>query len=100
MESIQYEAARIATGAIKETNKKRLLDELCWDDMKTRRLLHKLILLYKIINFNTPPDILPVRVNERSRYSLRSNDNFTPIPTRTKLFKQSFFRLRQKIGID
>ena len=57
-------------------------------------LLHKLILLYKIINFNTPSylrDILPVRVNERSRYSLRSNDNFTPISIRTKRFKQSFF---------
>ena len=68
LESIQYEAARIVTGAIKGTNKKRLLDELCWDDMKTRRLLHKLILLYKIINFNTPsylrdilPDILPTK---------------------------------------
>ena len=93
MESIQNEEARIVTGAIKGTNKRRLLNEPCWDDMKRERLLHKLIPLYKIINSNTPSylrDIVHVRVNERTRYSLMSNDNSTPIPKRTKRFKQSF----------
>jgi hypothetical protein len=30
-------AAHIVTGAIKGTSKGRLLNELCWEDLKTRR---------------------------------------------------------------
>ena len=52
--TVQYEAARVVTGAMKGTNKRRLLNELCLEDMKTRRFAHKLTLFYKIINSLTP----------------------------------------------
>ena len=73
LEGIQYEAARVVTGAIKGTSKGRLLNELCWEDLKTRRYLHKMFFLHKIINLLTPSylrDFLPLQVSERSEYSL------------------------------
>ena len=93
LEGIQNESARIVTGAIKGTNRVRLLNELCWEDLKTRRFLHKLSLLYKIINCLTPSylrDLLPPYVYQRSDHHLRSNENFTYIPTSTERFKKSF----------
>ena len=94
LEGIQNESARIVTGAMKGTNRVRLLNELCWEDLKTRRFLHKLSLLYKIINCLTPSylrDLLPPYVYQRSDHHLRSNENFTYIPTSTERFKKSFF---------
>ena len=54
LEGIQNESARIVTAAMKGTNRVRLLNELCGEDLKTRRFLHKLSLLYKIINCLIP----------------------------------------------
>ena len=39
--SVQYEAARLVTGAIKGTNRLSMLQELSWDLLKTRRQIHK-----------------------------------------------------------
>ena len=93
LEGIQYEAARVVTGAIKGTSKGRLLNELCWEDLKTRRYLHKMFFLYKIINLLTPSylrDILPLQVSERSaEYSLRSN--IISIPFKTERLMKSFY---------
>ena len=69
IESIQYESARVITGAMKGTSRSRLLDELAWEDMKTRRSIHKLVLYYKIVNNLTPKylsDLLPQTVQQRS----------------------------------
>jgi hypothetical protein len=93
LEGIQNESARIVTGAMKGTNRVRLLNELCWEDLKTRRFLHKLLLLYKIINCLTPSylrDLLPPYVHQRSDHHLRSNENFTYIPTSTERLKKIF----------
>ena len=30
LENVQYEAVRVVTGAMKGTNKRSLLNELCW----------------------------------------------------------------------
>ena len=65
IESIQYESARVVTGAMKSTSRSRLLEELSWEDMKTRRSMHKLVLYYKIVNNLTPnylSDLLPQTV--------------------------------------
>jgi hypothetical protein len=95
LEGIQNESARIVTGAMKGTNRVRLLNELCWEDLKTRRFLYKLSLLYKIINCLTPSylrDLLPPYVHQRSDHHghLRSNENFTYIPTSTERLKKIF----------
>ena len=42
LEQLQYEAARLVTGAIKGTFRESLLNELAWVKLKERRLYHKL----------------------------------------------------------
>jgi hypothetical protein len=67
IESVQYESARVVTGAMRGTRRSRLSDELAWEDMNTRRSMHKLVLYYKIVNNLTPSflsDLLPQTVHK------------------------------------
>ena len=70
LEDVQYKAAKIVTGAIKGTtcSKHRLALELGWEEMRSRRAVHKVILYYKIVN-NLCPNLLSVQVSERTSYS-------------------------------
>ena len=43
---------------MKGTNKHRLMQELGWEDLKTRRAIHKLLLYFKIVN-NFCPSYTP-----------------------------------------
>ena len=49
IESIQYESARVVTGAMKGTSRSRLLEELSWEDMKTRRSMLNLFYITKLL---------------------------------------------------
>ena len=40
LEFVQYEAAKIVTGAMKGTSRQSLLHEIGWEDLKTRRSIH------------------------------------------------------------
>ena len=48
LESLQYEGAILVTG------RQALLNELNWVTLQNRRLIHKLILFFKIVNNSTP----------------------------------------------
>ena len=48
LEGIQNESARLVAGAMKGTNRKCLLEELCWAELKSRRYVHKLTLFWFI----------------------------------------------------
>ena len=50
LESVQYDAARVCLGALCNTSKTKLLDELGWDGLSERRRYYKLIAFYKIMN--------------------------------------------------
>jgi hypothetical protein len=94
LESVQYEAAKLVTGAMKGTSQRKLLDELAWEELKTRRSVHKLVLFFKIVNNLVPrylTDLLPATSQQRSGLLLRSADNLTLYPCRTERFKRSFF---------
>ena len=94
IEHVQYQAATVVVGAMKGTSRVRLLEELAWEDMKTRRSIHKLILYFKIVNKLTPnylSDLLPQTVQQRSGLSLRNASDFSPFGVRTERFKKSFF---------
>lgn len=93
MEAIQYDAARTCTGAFLSTNRNSILLELGWNSLADRRKNHKLILYYKMVNGLTPSylkDLLPTRVADVSRYSLRNAGNRSIVPTRTTRYKTSF----------
>ena len=50
LDSVQYEAGKIVTGAVKGTSRQRLMNELGWEELKTRRSIHKLTLYFKTVN--------------------------------------------------
>jgi hypothetical protein len=77
-ESLQFEAARLVTGALKGTHRESLLNETAWSTLKARRNDHKLFMMYKIVNNLAPPylsELHPENVSSRSNRSLRANDN-------------------------
>ena len=81
-ENIQHEAARIATGATRLVSLNSLYNEIKWESLQKRRNDHKLSLLYKMKNNLTPDylsSLLPQRVGNASRYSLRNSDNLQTI---------------------
>ena len=89
LDSVQYEAGKIVTGAMKGTSRQRLMCELGWEELKTRRAIHKLTLYFKIVNNLTPQylrDFLSPRVSERTHFSLRHSGNFSIFPVRTARF--------------
>ena len=68
IENVQLEAARIFMGGTKSTSLKKLYDETGWEKLFSRRENHKLIMLYKIINKNSPAylqNMLPSLVSDR-----------------------------------
>ena len=94
LEHVQYEAAKIVTEAMKGTSKQRLMQEIGWKDLKTRRAIHKLLLYFKIVNNLCPSylvDLLPLLVSERTNYSLRTASDYSIFASRTDRFKRSFF---------
>ena len=50
LDSVQYEAGKIVTGAMKGISRQCLMCELGWEELKTRRAIHKLTLYFKIVN--------------------------------------------------
>ena len=100
LDSFQYETGKIVTGAMKWTSRQRLMCELGWEELKTRRAIHKLTLYFKIVNNLTPQylrDFLPPRVSERNHCSLRHSCNFQIFPVRTVRFANSFFPSNTKL---
>ena len=93
LEQLQYEAARLVTGAIKGTSRESLLNQVAWVKLKERRSYHKLKMIYKILNNLAPSYLLqlcPVQVRSVPAYNLRTGD-ITYIPhARTERFNKSF----------
>ena len=90
LEFVQYEAAKIVMGAMKGTSRHSLMQEIGWEDMKTRRSIHKLIFYFKIINNLTPnylKGLLPPQVFERTHYFLEIVSGFHSI---SSSFKKMF----------
>ena len=53
LKSIQYECARVVTGAIKGTSARALMNELAWESLSTRQKMHKLFYTFKIFWYIT-----------------------------------------------
>ena len=93
LDKIQYEAARIATGATKLISIANLVKEIGWESLHERRRKHKLALLYKMTQNITPDylsSLVPPSVSNESRYSLRNAENLKIPHARTTLYANSF----------
>ena len=93
LESLQFEAACLVTGALKGTQRKNLLKETAWFSLKERRNNHILTMVYKLINNLVPlylSELCPKYVKSTTNYDLRANDHLIVPFSRTKRFKDSF----------
>ena len=92
-------------GGTKLCSTQKLYNDTCLKILKNRRDKHKLCQLYKMINNLTPPylqQLVPQRVQERTRYPLRNVTNFVIPAVRTKYHFNSFLpsTLRQWNQLD
>ena len=88
------------TGAIKGTSARGLMNELGWESLKTRRKMHKLYYIFKIIKHILPAylvELLPDTVNVRTSRSLCSGKDLTLLLSRTEKFKKSFLSSAVKL---
>ena len=98
----QYENAKIVTGAMKGTSKHRLALDLGWEEMRSRRAVHKAILYYKIVNNLCPnylKNLLSVQVSERTSYSLEILKILLFLLVAPNVLTNHFFQLPQGNGI-
>lgn len=104
LEDIQVEAARIITGLRCNSSRTKLYDELGWDLLQTRRKIHKLILLFKIINGLSPQYLYELLEPYRPpvhTYNLRTSYAQFKIPQiRTTSYMDSFFPSTVKQWLD
>ena len=94
LDSVQYEAAKLVTGAIKGTSSTGLYKEHAWESLSSRRKLHLLSQFYKIVKNLAPyylNELLPKLYSERTHYCLRSSENFAQFSFRISRFQKSFF---------
>lgn len=92
LEKIQYEAARIVTGLTLSVSTERLLTEIGWVSLSDRRVMQKLILMYKNENGqlqNYLSELFPPNVHEVNPYDLRSNHNYVTVQRRLEIFSKS-----------
>ena len=93
LEAVQLEAARVCTGALWNTSREKLLMELGWDRLHTRRKYFKLNTFYKIKHGLVPAylqDFSLISTSESSPYNLRNPDRLRLPRARTNKYKNSF----------
>ena len=92
VESIQYEAARVVSGAWKGTNRDKLYQNLGWESTNDRRIMRKLCIFYETIDTKFPNYLYNTLKNREyppdSRFS--NMKLLRPIHC-SKPYKQSFF---------
>ena len=89
IEKIQYQAARIVSGAWQGTSREKLYDDLGWESLQNRRTVRKLCILYETLKNRYPRYLSEIlddcKYRQGSRYfDLQMLKN---IPCRTNKFK-------------
>ena len=94
LELIHIEAARIITGATRLCSIKKLFSELGWESLQSHRNEQKLTIFFKILNGFTPNylvDLVPLLIQETTRYNLRNANDIQTIHTNSNPFYNSLF---------
>lgn len=93
LEKIQYEAARIVTGATKLVSIDSLLTDTGWETLSARRKKHRLHLFFKMVNVLTPEylsSLVPPTVGSLTPYPLRNGTDIQTIASSSQLYYNSF----------
>ena len=92
LDKLQYNAAKLVTGALHFTSQDKLEAELGWESIENRYYFLGLTLFHKIHRYETRPLIRtcmqPLDVQNINR---RSNGGHVPFPFKGKKFDNSFF---------
>ena len=93
IEQIQYEAARISTGAWKGTSREKLYKNLGWESLNERRVMRKLLVIYETIDTKFPNYLYKTIENQMIDPSSRYFDTkcLEPIYCNKPVYKLSFF---------
>ena len=93
LEQIQYEAARIVTGATRLVSINSLLTETGWETLSARRKNHMLVMFYKMRNNLCPvylSSLVPRTIGSSVSYNLRNAGDIQTVNTNTQLYYTSF----------
>ena len=88
---IQYNSALATTGAIRETSKENLYQELALESLKKRRWFRKLCYFYEIFNKQSPSYLLNIIPVFSRSYFTTYVENVHSFKLRHDFFKNSFF---------
>ena len=93
IEIIQYQAAKIVTGAWQGTSRLKIYDDLGWESLQNRRTIRKLCILFETLKNNYPLYLAETLNNCKYRQNSRYFDMqmLKNIPCRTRKFKASCF---------
>ena len=103
LEDLQVETARIITRLRHNSSRSKLYDELGWDLLSTRTVIHKLILLYEIINGFAPQylcDLLEPFNPRSHQYNLRNNNKSILSQIKTTPYMENFLPSTTKLWND
>ena len=90
IESVQYRAALVITGAIQGTSRDKLYHELGLESLKSRRWYKRLSCMFKIMKREAPNYL--INLIPRCEQTIRTRNNHIPnYHCRTDCFKYSFF---------
>ena len=91
LEKVQYSASIINTGAIKDTSRERLYQELGLESLCDRRWYCKLVFFYEIVKILAPSNLQSYNESERT-YNTRSNlrNTIKTFATQTSTFRATF----------
>ena len=90
LEAVQFEAARICTGALRHTSRVKLLSELGWSKLSTRRQYFKLIMFYKNFHKLCPTYLSDLVPTVERTLTLRNSSNVRQLKCRTNRYSTSF----------
>ena len=95
LETLQNRAARLVTGGLFRTSTNKLMAELGWERLHTRRKIHRLSFYHQLNTTQHQPQYIRVAMpNTRSQDTnrhLRNANKHTTVANRTTAFNKSFF---------
>jgi hypothetical protein len=93
IESVQLEAARIVSGAIRGTSHEAIYNELGWETLAKRRERQQLLLFQKMKYGQCPEylnELVPQRTGTLHTYRIRNRNQLIQPRCRTEQYRQSF----------
>ncbi|KAI8510712.1 hypothetical protein Bbelb_116280 [Branchiostoma belcheri] len=91
LEQVQYHAGRLVSGAMARTPRVKLLEELEWDSLATRRDYNRLLLMYRLVSGSVPLHLQVLIPTTRDSQRRLRNDTHLHVPfCRTTVYKNSF----------